>query len=584
MDVAEEASAAPGRLARPAAVLLPGTRARLITEIFAGVTLAALSLPLNIGYAESAGLPVIVGINAAILPAIAFALFSGSRQLVTGPDATIAALLAGVIPSIAAESGAVPEELALGVAMLTGAVLIVLWLVKAGSMVRFISKSVLVGFLAGLGIEFLTSQVEKIMNVSVDTGEWLTDVGEIITSIPDASVASIVVGVSTIVILRSTKRFTPKLPGPLIALVVVGGAVYILEPGGVSVLGEIPSGLPDLSFPTLDFWTWVDLFGTAVAIAILSIAEGLLVASAAARRHNDALDANGELASMGLGNIAAAVTSGMPIGASASRSAATEAAGSRSQLPALVSALIVMLVALYFTDLVAEIPSAALAGLVANAVVSVIDVRAFRTFARVRRSEFLIALGCTAGVLVLGPIGGLVLSMLATMVDMVRRVAGSPWVTLEPPEGDWEMERFAAVAEPDTPPAELEGVSFVRLTGPLFFANADTLRDRIETAATDDVNWVLLDFESVTDIDPTASEALADSVTMLHESGKVIGIARATEPVKDLLDLYGITEAIGPDQLHPSNRAALAAYLDSTRIGEQSGRWRARATDERSDR
>ncbi len=561
MSVAQDEHVTRLRLPRLGAVLLPGGRTPLLTEIFAGISLAALALPLNIGYAESAGLPVIVGINAAILPAIAFALFSGSRNLVTGPDATIAALLAAVIPSLAAESGALPEELALGVAMLTGAMLIVLWLVRAGSMVRFISKSVLVGFLAGLGIEILTSQVEKIMNISVDTGEWLTDVAEIVTSIPQASLASVAVGVSTIVILRLTKRYTPKLPGPLIALVLVGGAVYLFEPAGVSVLGEIPSGLPDLSFPTLDFWTWVDLFGTALAIAVLTIAEGLLVASAAARRHDDELELNGELASMGIANIAAAVTSGMPIGASASRSAATEAAGSRSQTPSLVSAVIVMLVALYFTDLVAEIPSAALAGLVANAVVSVVDVRAFREFARVRRSEFLIALGCTAGVLVLGPIGGLVLAMLATMVDMVRRIAGSPWVTLEPPDGDWEMERFAAVARPDTPPAELEGVSFVRLTGPLFFANADTLRDRVESAASGTVRWVLLDFESVTDIDPTASEALADSVALLHERGQVLGIARASQAVTQLLDLYGITASIGEDHLYPSNRVALATFL-----------------------
>jgi MFS superfamily sulfate permease-like transporter len=567
MDVAQEQSIASVRLPRLGAVLLPGKRTHLITEIFAGVTLAALSLPLNIGYAESAGLPVIVGINAAILPAIAFALFSGSRHLVTGPDATIAALLAGVIPSVAAESGAMPEELALGIAMLTGAVLVVLWLVKAGSMVRFISKSVLVGFLAGLGIEILTSQVEKIMNISVDTGEWLTDVGEIVTSIPDASIASVIVGVVTIVILRLTKRYTPKLPGPLIALVLVGGAVYIVEPGGVSVLGEIPSGLPDLSFPTLGFWTWVDLFGTAVAIAVLTIAEGLLVASAAARRHDDELEVNGELASMGIANVAAAVTSGMPIGASASRSAATEAAGSRSQAPALVSAVIVMVVALYFTDLVAEIPSAALGGLVANAVVSVIDVRAFREFARVRRSEFLIALACTSGVLVLGPIGGLVLSMLATMVDTVRRIAGSPWVTLEPPEGDWEMERFAAVAQPDTPPSELEEVSFVRLTGPLFFANADALRDRVERASADHVRWVVLDFESVTDVDPTASEALADAAAMVRERGQVFGITRASKPVTRLLDQYGITASIGEEHLYPTNRAALAAFLGAEAPG-----------------
>jgi len=292
MDSAQESPSASGRLPQVGGVLLPRRRARLITEVFAGVTLAALALPLNIGYAESAGLPVIVGINAAILPVIAFALFSGSRNLVTGPDATIAALLAGVIPALAAETGELPEELALGVAMLTGAILIVLWLLRAGSMVRYISKSVLVGFLAGLGIEILTSQVEKILGIRVDTGEWLTDVGEIITSIPDASAASVLVGVSTIVLLRLGARYTPKLPSPLIALLLVGGAVYVLEPAGVSVLGEIPSGLPELSLPTLGFWNWVDLFGVAVAIAVLSIAEGLAVAGAAARRHDDELDPN----------------------------------------------------------------------------------------------------------------------------------------------------------------------------------------------------------------------------------------------------------------------------------------------------
>ena len=560
MDAAQATTHTRVSAPKIAGVLLPKGRARLITEIFAGVTLAALSLPMNIGYAETAGLPVILGVNAAILPLIAFALFSGSRHLAIGPDATIAALLAGVIPGLAAETGVLPEELALGVAMLTGVVFIALWFLRAGSMVRFISKSVLVGFLAGLGIEILTSQIEKIMNIKVDTGEWPTDVIEMVKSIPDASLASVVVGVSTIVLLRLSKRYTPKLPGPLIALVLVGGAVYIFEPAGVSVLGEIPSGLPTLSFPDLDFWTWVDLFGTAVAIAVLSIAEGLLVASSAARRHDDVLDANNELASMGVANIAASLTTAMPIGASASRSAATEAAGSRSQMPALISAIIVMVVAVYFTDLVAQIPNAALAGLVANAVVSVIDVRSFQMFFRVRRSEFLIALGCTWGVLILGPIGGLIVAVVATMVDMIRRVAASPWVTLEPPSGDWEMERFAAVAAPDTPPSDLEGVDFVRLTGPLFFANADTLRDRIQ-AASQAVDWVLLDFESVTDIDPTASEALSDSIELVHRDGKVLGLTRAAAPVRELLDTYGITATIGPDLVFTTNRAALAAYL-----------------------
>lgn len=568
MESANAPARAVRRLPRIGGVLLPAGRAHLITEIFAGVTLAALALPLNIGYAEAAGLPVIVGINAAILPVIAFALFSGSRNLITGPDATIAALLTGVIPIVAAESGQLPEEVALGVAMLTGAVLIVLWLLKAGTMVRYISKSVLVGFLAGLAIEILTSQVEKILGISVDTGEWVTDVVEIIKSVPDASAASVVVGVATIVLLRLGGRYTPKLPSPLIALVLVGGAVYAFEPDGVSVLGEIPSGLPALSFPTLDFWTWVNLFGVAVAIAVLSIAEGLAVAGAAARRHDDEVDSNGELVAMGVANVAGAISSGMPIGASASRSAATEAAGSRAQMAGLVSAIVVMAVALWFTDLVAEIPSAALAGLVANAVVSVIDVGAFRTFARVRRSELYIAIGCTAGVLVLGPIGGLVLAMAATMVDLVRRIASAPWATLEPPSGDWEMERFAAVADPDASGSDLAEVDFVRLAGPLFFANADTLRDRIAAVAESDVRWVLLDFESVTDIDPTASEALAEAISLVHEQGKVIGITRASAPVLTLLDLYGLSSATGVDHLFASNREALAVYLADSADGQ----------------
>lgn len=546
-------------------VLLPGRRAKLLTEVFAGVALAALALPLNIGYAEAAGLPAIVGINAAILPVLAFALFSGSRQLVLGPDATVAALLAGVIPVLAAETGAAPTELALGVAMLTGLVLIVLWALRAGSMVRFISKSVLVGFLAGLGIEILTSQIEKIMGVSVDTGGWITDVVELVRSIPDVSVASIVVGVSTIVLLRLLSRFAPKLPGPLIALALVGGAVYLLEPEGVSVLGEIPSGLPGLSFPTLSAGTWVDLFGVAVAIAGLSIAEGVLVASSAARRHDDTFEPNGELVAMGVANIAGAITSGMPIGASASRSAATEAAGSRSQMAGLVSAGIVVAVALWFTGLVAEIPSAALAGLVANAVVSVIDVRAMRTFARVRRSELYIALGCTVAVLMLGPIGGLVLAVVATMVDLVRRIAGAPWATLEPPTEDWEMARFAAEVDHDAATADLEGISFVRLTGPLFFANADTLRARVTEELAGPARWVLLDFESVTDIDPTASDALRDVVEMVDDADGVIGISRASTPVRGLLDRYGLTDRIRAEHIYPSNREALAAYLDDVR-------------------
>jgi high affinity sulfate transporter 1 len=538
-----------------------GGRSTISQEVFAGITLAALAIPLNIGYAESAGLPVIVGINAAVLPLLVFAVVSGSRHLVVGPDATIAALLAAVLPTVAASSGASPEELALALALLTGVILIGLWAVRAGSFVRFISKSVLVGFLAGLGIEILTSQVEKILNVEVSTGEWITDVIDIVEQIPDASWASVVVGVGTIVILRLCGRFAPKLPAPLIALVLVGGAVAVFTPEGVELLGEIPSGLPSLSFPPkLDFETWTELAGTAVAIAVLTIAEGLMIAGSAARRHHDELDTNGELFAMGAANVAAAVTSGMPIGASASRAAAVESAGSRSQVAGFVSGLLVVVVVLFLTDLVGEIPNAALAGLVANAVVSIIEVGTFRMFARLRRSEFYIALGCTAGVLVLGPIGGLVLAVLATMVDMVRRMATSPLITLEAPTFDLTTERFTS-GDGGASTEDPEGVRFLRLSGPLFFANASALQEQVARAAADPGNeWVVLDFESVTDIDPTAGEAMTELLEQIEGLPTRVVLSRVSLPVRELLDRYGLLQLLGEDHLYASNREALAAF------------------------
>jgi SulP family sulfate permease len=545
---------------RPAATLVVPRDSSVMKQLLVGVTLAALCLPLNIGYAEAAGLPAIVGISASIVPLFLFALSSGSRQLVTGPDATIAALLVAVLPRVAADTGASAEELALGVALLTGVALMILWAARAGSFVRFISKSVMVGFLAGLGIEILTSQVEKILNIHVDTGEWLTDVVELVKHLPEASIASLVVGVSTILIVRVVRRFALSLPGPLIALVAVGGAVALLQPSGVSVLGKIPSGLPSLSFPTIGLATWGDLAGTALGIAVLTIAEGVLIAGAAARRHGDDFDSNAELLPLGASNVAAALTSGMPIGASASRTAAMESAGMRSQVPAVAAAVVIALVALFFTDVVAQIPSAALGGLVAEAVVSIIDVEALRRFARVRRSELLIALGCAAGVLILGPIGGLVLATLASALDMVRRVATAAWAALTPPDSDWALARFTA-AQSEADQAQLpRGIVFMRLAGPLFFGNADALREEATSAARLlDVEWLVLDFESVTDVDPTASEALAESIELIHRAGKTLALSRVTRDVRELLERYGVLDGI-EDSCYASNRDALAAF------------------------
>jgi MFS superfamily sulfate permease-like transporter len=248
----------------------------------------------------------------------------------------------------------------------------------------------------------------------------------------------------------------------------------------------------------------------------------------------------------------------MPIGASASRTAALESAGSRSQLPMLLSAVVVVVMALWFTDVLASIPTAALAGLVANAVVSTINVAEFRALARMRRTEFFIALGCTAGVLILGPMGGIVVALVATMVDTVQRISSLPAVTLREPATDPDTGRFTASDAPAA--ARPAGIEFIRFAGPLFFANADALRDRAVASAATDVRWVVFDFEAVIDVDPTAYEALAEAVELLAAAGKTVAITRAPSSVVELLDRYGFGAVASPTRWFESNRAAMLAF------------------------
>ncbi len=533
-----------------------GGAGRSPNELLAGLTLVALAVPMNIGYASVAGLPATVGIYASIVPVLVFAVTTGSRRMVVGPDATIAALLAAAIAPVVA-TGVAATEAALAVALLTGFLLLLGWLIGLGRLVRFLSHAVLVGFIAGLAVEILTSQVRRMMAVEVEAEGWVLEVMALVAAVPQASAASVVVGVATIVLVRLFRRFTPRLPGALVALVLVGGVVAWLQPGDVAVLGPVPSGLPPLSVPLLPFEAWLALVPVALAITVLTVAEGILISQGAARRHGEELAPNSEVFAYGLANAAAAVTGGMPIGASASRTAALEDTGARTQVPMVVAALAAALVAVAFTGVVAAIPMAALGGIVANAVIGLVNVPAFRHLARVRRSEFIIALGCALGVLILGPLPGLAVAAIASSIDVMRRAAALPWAQLEgasEPGGTGRFTRTGGQPGPD-------GLRVVRPEGPLFFANADTVREALRHVADDpDVRWLVLDLEAVADIDPTAAEALADGIEHLHGADTVIALSRVREPIAQLLARYGLLETVDEHRVFATNRAAAAAY------------------------
>ncbi len=554
-----------------AAVLLGGP-GRAPNEFLAGLTLVALAVPMNIGYASVAGLPATVGIYASIVPALVFAVTTGSRRMVVGPDATIAALLAAAIAPVVA-TGVAATDAALATALLTGALLLLGWLIGLGRLVRFLSHAVLVGFIAGLAVEILTSQVRRMMAVEVEAEGWIREVIALAAALPRASVASVLVGIATIALVRLLHRFAPRLPGALIALTIVGGVVAWLEPDGVAVLGPIASGLPPLTLPVLALDAWLALLPVALAIAVLTVAEGVLISEGAAQRHGERLEPNGEVFAYGLANAAAAFTGGMPIGASASRTAALEDSGAQTQVPMVVAAVTAAVVAVAFTGVIAAIPMAALGGIVANAVIGLVNVPAFRHFARVRRSEFLIALGCAVGVLVLGPLPGLAVAAIASSIDVVRRAAELPWANLEAAAAPASTGRFAQTDPTGGHPSPgPDGLRVLRPEGPLFFANAATVRDILGGIAQDpQVRWLVLDLEAVNDIDPTAAEALADGIERLRATGTVVALSRVRQPIALLLGRYGLTEVLGPDRIFSTNRAAAAAYHDSVASRPEPG-------------
>ena len=251
-------------------------RPNLSQQIIAGVTLAALMIPLNIGYAQVAGLPPTVGLYAAIVPMIAWALFSSSRNLIASPDAPLAALVAAILIAFALPGEPRYEQMAYALAILTAGFFFIFWFFKLGFLANFLSRAVLIGFITGLGIEVLVSQIKKIMGISVEADGFFRELIEIIQSIPEANIYSVIVGVGAIAIIWLLKRYAPKLPGALIALIVTtaGVAIFGWADNGVSVLGEVPAGLPSLAFPQISFWDWTRLIPGAIAITAITDGRG----------------------------------------------------------------------------------------------------------------------------------------------------------------------------------------------------------------------------------------------------------------------------------------------------------------------
>jgi len=568
---------------RPFAGLRGITPADVPREVSAGITLAALMIPLNIGYAQVAGLPPVAGLYAAIIPLVVFALLTSSRHLVTSPDASMAGLVGAALVAFAAPGDPQRLQYALALAVICGLVFFVFWFFRLAFLANFLSHAVMVGFITGLGIEVFTNQVRKIlaaphvadagsgvlaaaeqlhgaMASSVNTEGYFLELVALFDSIPRANLWSVAIGVSAFLIVRLMKRYTPKIPGALVALTLltVIVAVFDLAAKGVGVLGAIPSGLPALTVPAIPAADYLRLLPSALAIVAILMCEGLLVVRSYSSKYGYKADGDQMLFAWGAANLAAGFTGSLVTGNSPSRSAAMDGAGAKSQLPSLVAAGTITVVMLFFTDMLAYLPNAALAGIVANAVLSLINVHELRELWRMRRSDFWIAAVCLVSVLALGPLRAVAIAFLLSLIDVIRRVSQPDTsVLLEAPDGSY----FTPAGAGDD--ANSSGLVIYRFGAPLYFANATLFLDEIEhilAGASTPVRWFVLDAEAMIDVDTTGAEVLRQAITLLADRDVTFAVSRADQSFRSWLETYDLMELIDESHFYPTNRHAAAAF------------------------
>ena len=553
-------------------------------EISAGITLAALMIPLNIGYAQVAGLPPVAGLYAAIVPLVVFALLTSSRHLVTSPDASMAGLVGAALVAFAAPGDALRLQYALALAVVIGVVFFVFWFFRLAFLANFLSRAVMAGFITGLGIEVLTNQVRKIlaapyvvdaggalaaaeriqeaMASSVETEGYFVELVALFDSIPRANLWSVAIGASAFLIVRLMKRYTPKIPGALVALALLTAivAVFDLAAKGVGVLGAMPSGFPVLTLPGIPAADYLRLLPSALAIVAILLCEGLLVVRSYSSKYGYKVDGNQMLFAWGAANLAAGFSGSLVTGNSPSRSAAMDEAGAKSQLPSLVAAGTVAVVMLFFTDVLAFLPSAALAGIVANAVLSLIEIDELRELWRMRRSDFWIAAVCLVSVLALGPLRAVAIAFLLSTIDVIRRASRPDTsVLLESADGTY----FAPAAGGDA--VNPTGLVIYRFGAPLYFANATLFLDEIErllVRAPTAVRWFVLDAEAMVDVDTTGAEALRQAIARMSERDVTFAISRASGTFRSWLERYDLLELMDESRFYPTNRHAAAAFRE----------------------
>jgi high affinity sulfate transporter 1 len=559
----------PGRVGR-AWRWVPGVRvvrtyqrSWLRFDLIAGVVLAAILVPQGMAYAELAGLPAVTGLYTTIACLIAYAVFGPSRVLVLGPDSSVSPLIFAAVTPLLVAGGDPGKAIALAgmMAVLVGLIEIGLGLGKLGFVADLLSKEVQVGYMNGLGITIIVSQLPKLFGFSTDGDGFIDEVRQFLAGLDEANTTALVLGGSVLVLLLVLPRITTKVPAVLVGVIgaTVVTAVFGLADEGVAVTGPLPQGVPAPSVPWTDAADVWPMLVAALGITLVSLTDTIATATSFAARRGDELDPNQEMVGMGASNVAAGFVQGFAVSTSGSRTAVAEQAGAKSQVTGVVGAGVVILLLLVFNTLLADLPQTALAAVVIAAALSLMDLAMVRRYARVRISALVLSLVATAGVVLFGVLEGIVIAVVLSIVLFFQRSwrpHGAVLGHVDSLAGWHSVEQH-----PDA--AESPGVIVYRWEAPLFFANSGLFRDEVRGLVRQHrPRWVVLQCQAITDIDVTAADMLERLDLELNAQGVHLAFVELRERLHDLVGRYGLDQTLDRDHFYPTIDAALADIAD----------------------
>jgi SulP family sulfate permease len=530
-------------------------------DLLAGVTVAAYLVPQVMAYAEVAGLPAIAGLWAAAGPLLIYAILGSSRQLSVGPESSTALMTAAAVTVLVAGDQQNYAATAAALAVAVGAVSLLCWLARLGFLANLLSHPVLIGYMAGIAVLMIVSQLSKVTGIPVAGDSTLSAVRSFLANLDQVRWPTLAVAAGTLVLLVAFQRLKPRWPGPLIAMVFAAAAVGILnlDQLGVETVGSIPRGLPPVSIPDFSTIDLSTLLPAALGVMIVAYADNVATARAFAARRREVIDARQEFLALGVANLSAGLSSGFPVSSSGSRTVIGDALGSRTQLYSLVAAAMVLLTLLFLGPALATFPMAALGAVVVFAAFRLIDLAELRRIARFRRSELVLALSTTAAVLIFDVLYGIAVAVGLSILDLLRRIA-------RPHDGILGfVPGLAGMHDIDdyATGRQMPGLLVYRYDAPLFFANAEDFKRRaLESidGADPPVEWFLLNTEANTEVDLTAVDALEEVRKTLAERGIVFALARVKTDLREDLAPTGLIDRIGEDRLFPTLPTAVSAY------------------------